>query len=249
MIGKNLIAGTPVDSTDGRFAVAGPLGLVDEASPEHIDAALEAADRAFHDYRKLASDLRADLLEQIAVEIESVGDDLVAVAHAETALPVAERLAGERARTTRQLRLFAALARDGSWVDARIDRANPDQRPPRPDIRRMLIPIGPVAVFSASNFPLAFSVAGTDTASALAAGCPVIVKAHPAHPATSELTARAVIRAVETARDADRRLFSAAEHAQRDRRGAGPASADQSGSVHRQPVGWPGAVRRRDQPS
>ena len=131
------------------------------------------------------------------MEIESVGDDLVAVAHAETALPVAERLAGERARTTRQLRLFAALARDGSWVDARIDRANPDQRPPRPDIRRMLIPIGPVAVFSASNFPLAFSVAGTDTASALAAGCPVIVKAHPAHPATSELTARAVIRAVE----------------------------------------------------
>ena len=197
LTGKNLTAGTPVDSTDGRFDVAGPLGLGDEASPEHIDAALEAADRAFHDYRKLPSDLRADLLEQIAVEIESVGDDLLAVAHAETALPVAERLAGERARTTRQLRLFAALARDGSWVDARIDRANPDQRPPRPDIRRMLIPIGPVAVFSASNFPLAFSVAGTDTASALAAGCPVIVKAHPAHPATSELTARAVIRAVE----------------------------------------------------
>jgi NADP-dependent aldehyde dehydrogenase len=171
--------------------------MSDEASAEHIDGALEAADRAFLEYRKTPADQRAALLEQIAAEIEALGDELLAVAHAETALPVAERLTGERARTVRQLRLFADLARDGSWVDARIDRANPDQRPPRPDIRRMLIPIGPVAVFSASNFPLAFSVAGTDTASALAAGCPVIVKAHPAHPATSELTARAVIRAVE----------------------------------------------------
>lgn len=195
--GKNLIAGTPMDSPAGQVPATGALGLVDEASAEHIDAALEAADRAFLEYRTVPADQRAAFLEQIAAEIEALGDELLAVAHAETALPVAERLTGERARTMRQLRLFADLARDGSWVDARIDRANPDQRPPRPDIRRMLIPIGPVAVFSASNFPLAFSVAGTDTASALAAGCPVIVKAHPAHPATSELTARAVIRAVE----------------------------------------------------
>jgi alpha-ketoglutaric semialdehyde dehydrogenase len=168
-----------------------------EASIADIDAALVAADRAFDVYRALPAERRADLLERIAVEIEALGDELLAVAHAETALPVAERLAGERARTIKQLRLFAAMARDGSWVDARIDRANPDLKPPRPDIRRMLVPIGPVAVFSASNFPLAFSVAGTDTASALAAGCPVVVKAHPAHPATSELTARAVRRAVE----------------------------------------------------
>ncbi len=168
-----------------------------EASTADIDAALVAADRAFEVYRALPAERRAALLEQIAVELEALGDELLAVAHAETALPVAERLAGERARTVKQLRLFASMARDGSWVDARIDRANPDLKPPRPDIRRMLIPIGPVAVFSASNFPLAFSVAGTDTASALAAGCPVVVKAHPAHPATSELTARAVRLAIE----------------------------------------------------
>jgi 2,5-dioxopentanoate dehydrogenase len=112
-------------------------------------------------------------------------------------LPVAERLAGERVRTVNQLRLFATLIRDGSWVDARIDRAIPERKPPKPDLRRMLIPLGPVAVFAASNFPLAFSVAGGDTASAFAAGCPVIVKAHPAHAATSELTARAIVKAAQ----------------------------------------------------
>ena len=110
--------------------------------------------------------------------------------------------------------MFANLVREGSWVDARIDRALPDRKPlPKPDIRRMLIPIGPVAVFGASNFPLAFSVAGGDTASALAAGCPVVVKAHPAHPATSELAARAIVAAVNAARHAGRRLFAAPEHA------------------------------------
>jgi 2,5-dioxopentanoate dehydrogenase len=170
---------------------------LDEASHDDINAALDAAERAFQVYRTVPAEQRAALLDQIAVEIEALGDELLEVAHAETALPVAVRLTGERARTIKQLRLFADLVREGSWVDARIDRAIPDQRPPRPDIRRMLIPIGPVAVFSASNFPLAFSVAGTDTASALAAGCPVIVKAHPAHPATSALTAGAVLRAVE----------------------------------------------------
>ena len=198
LTGKNLIAGAALDLHAGTFAASGTSALVDEAAAGHIDAALEAADRAFDEYRTVPADQRAAFLEQIAVEIEALGDELLAVAHAETALPVTPRLTGERARTTKQLRLFADLAREGSWVDARIDRANPDLTPPRPDIRRMLVPIGPVAVFSASNFPFAFSVAGTDTASALAAGCPVVVKGHPAHPATSELTARAIIRAIET---------------------------------------------------
>jgi 2,5-dioxopentanoate dehydrogenase len=168
-----------------------------EAAAEDVDRAVTAADRAFHLYRSEPPERRAALLEQIAVEIEALGDDLLAVAHAETALPIAERLAGERTRTVRQLKLFAEVIREGSWIDARIDRADPGRQPPRPDIRRMLIPIGPVAVFAASNFPLAFSVAGTDTASALAAGCPVILKAHPAHPGTSTLTATAVVRAIE----------------------------------------------------
>ncbi|MGD9904179.1 MAG: aldehyde dehydrogenase (NADP(+)) [Vicinamibacterales bacterium] len=197
--GQQLIAGVPVEPSADRFTAHGAPGAVDEASAAHVDQALRAAEQAFDDYRHLAADRRAALLEGIAEEVEALGDDLLAAAHAETALPIAERLAGERARTLRQLRLFADLVRDGSWVDARIDRANPALRPPRPDIRRMLVPIGPVAVFTASNFPLAFSVAGTDTASALAAGCPVVVKGHPAHPATAELTARAVIRAVARA--------------------------------------------------
>ena len=126
-----------------------------------------------------------------------MGDKLVQRVTAETALPEG-RVQGERGRTTGQLRLFADVVREGSWVDARIDTALPDREPlPKPDVRRMLIPIGPVAVFGASNFPLAFSVAGGDTASALAAGCSVVVKAHPAHPGTSELVAEAISRAVE----------------------------------------------------
>ena len=132
----------------------------------------------------------------MAAEIEALGDALLARAQAETGLPL-PRLTGERARTCGQLRLFAAVVREGSWVDARIDPALPDRQPlPRPDLRRMLIALGPVAVFGASNFPLAFSVAGGDTASALAAGCPVVVKAHPAHPGTSELVAQAIARAL-----------------------------------------------------
>jgi len=169
-----------------------------EASLADVDRVLEAAEGASDEYRHVPTAQRAAFLDRIAEEIERVGN-LLDVAHAETALP-AERLAGERARTAGQLRLFANLVREGSWVDARIDRALPDRTPlPKPDIRRMLIPIGPVAVFGASNFPLAFSVAGGDTASALAAGCPVVVKGHPAHPATSELTARAVIEAATAA--------------------------------------------------
>ncbi|MCI0663514.1 MAG: aldehyde dehydrogenase (NADP(+)), partial [Acidobacteria bacterium] len=168
-----------------------------EATEEQIDQALAGAYDAFHDYRRRSAEDRAFFIERIAEEINSLGDELIERAHLETALPK-DRLTGERGRTVNQLRLFAELIREGSWVDARIDRAIPDRPPlPKPDIRRMLIPSGPVAVFGASNFPLAFSVAGGDTASALAAGCPVVIKAHPAHPGTSELTARAIVKAIE----------------------------------------------------
>ena len=197
LTGKNLIAGEPSDSADGRFtARGGSLAEFEEASAAHVDEALDAAGRASSEYRQFPAEARAAFLERIAEELERV-DGLIEAAQRETALPP-ERLTGERVRTASQLRMFANLVREGSWVDARIDRALPDRKPlPKPDIRRMLIPIGPVAVFGASNFPLAFSVAGGDTASALAAGCPVVVKAHPAHPATSELAAGAIIAAVK----------------------------------------------------
>jgi NADP-dependent aldehyde dehydrogenase len=192
--GKNLIAGEPADAAAGTFTARGALAQFEEASSAHVDRAVDAAVNAFDACRRLPADVRAAFLDRIAAEIE-VNDEIIEVAHVETALP-AQRLTGERARTANQLRMFAALVREGSWVDARIDLARPGRAPlPKPDIRRMLIPIGPVAVFGASNFPLAFSVAGGDTASALAAGCPVVVKGHPAHPATSEVAARAVIAA------------------------------------------------------
>jgi NADP-dependent aldehyde dehydrogenase len=195
LTGKNLIACAPADSADGQFTASGALAQFEETSAAHVGGALEMADGAFQDYRSLPADARAAFLERIADEIGGSGD-LIDAAHVETSLP-RERLVAERARTVGQLRLFASLVREGSWLDARIDRAIPDRQPlPKPDIRRMLIPIGPVAVFGASNFPLAFSVAGGDTASALAAGCPVVVKGHPAHPATSELAARAIVNAV-----------------------------------------------------
>jgi NADP-dependent aldehyde dehydrogenase len=197
--GKNLIAGEAVDSTEGRFTAAGAVASFEEASAAHVDRALNAAASAFETYRHLTAEARAAFLDRIASNIE-VSDELIELAHVETALPRA-RLAGERARTAGQLRMFSALVREGAWADARIDRALPHRTPlPKPDIRRMLVPIGPVAVFGASNFPLAFSVAGGDTASALAAGCPVVVKAHPAHPATSESAARAIMSAAEVSR-------------------------------------------------
>jgi alpha-ketoglutaric semialdehyde dehydrogenase len=139
---------------------------------------------------------KAALLRAIADNIMALGDDLIALTGKETGLPEA-RLVGERGRTVNQLRMFADLVEEGSWVDARIDLADPDREPlPKPDVRSMLRPIGPVAVFGASNFPLAFSAGGGDTASALAAGNPVVVKAHPAHPGTSALVAGAIERAV-----------------------------------------------------
>jgi NADP-dependent aldehyde dehydrogenase len=165
------------------------------ATPEEVDRAVRLADSAFGAYRALPRERRAAFLDAIADEITALGDELLEQAHVETALPL-PRLVGERARTTGQLKAFAELIREGSWVQARINVAMPDRKPlPRVDLRRMLIPLGPVGVFGASNFPFAFSVAGGDTSSALAAGCPVIVKAHPAHPAVSEMTACAVLRA------------------------------------------------------
>jgi NADP-dependent aldehyde dehydrogenase len=170
-----------------------------EATQIEINQAVELASLAFPIYRKLSAEKKAAFLDKIAEEILNLGDELIQRAMAETALPEA-RLQGERGRTIGQLKSFASLLREGSWVDARIDTAIPDRQPlPKPDIRQMLIPLGPVGVFGASNFPLAFSVAGGDTASALAAGCPVIVKAHPAHPGTSELVGRAIVLAAQSA--------------------------------------------------
>ncbi len=203
LYGKHLIAGwTNGENTEGFRAWnpvqgAGLDPVFCEASSADINAAAEAAEAAFDAYAATEPAHRADFLERIASEIEGLGDTLVERASQETGLP-GGRIRGERGRTVYQLRLFAALVREGSWVDARIDRAMPDRTPhPKPDLRRMYVPLGPVAIFGASNFPLAYSVAGGDTASALAAGCPVICKAHPAHPGTSELVAQAILRAAE----------------------------------------------------
>jgi NADP-dependent aldehyde dehydrogenase len=167
-----------------------------EATGAEIDRAVGLASEAFEDFRSRPPEQRARLLDAIATEIEKLGDALVERANAETALGV-PRLTGERARTANQLRMFARMVEEGSWVQARIDHALPDRKPlPRPDLRRMLIPIGPIVSFAASNFPLAISVAGNDTASGLAAGCPIVIKAHPAHPGTTELVASAVVKAV-----------------------------------------------------
>ncbi len=166
------------------------------ASAAEVDAAVRAADEAFQRYQNVSGAERAAFLEKIADEIMALGDVLLQRAADETGLPL-DRLTGERARTCGQLKLYGATAKEGTWMDARIDHALPDRQPlPRPDLRRMLVPIGPVAVFGSSNFPFAYSVAGGDTASALAAGCPVVVKAHEAHPGTSELVAHAINRAV-----------------------------------------------------
>ena len=200
--GKNIIAGELKDGgTEG--ARAENPATREQLEPKFIHAtesevqqAAEQAKEAQQELLGLGPAHRAGLLRRMAEEILALGDPLIERCHLETALPEG-RLVSERSRTANQLRLFADLLEEGSWVDARIDTAIPDRTPtPRPDLRRMLIPLGPVAVFCASNFPLAFSVAGGDTASALAAGCPVIVKAHGSHPGTAELVAAAVNRAM-----------------------------------------------------
>lgn len=169
------------------------------ATPDALNLACQLASQAFDIFRETSGEERARLLKDIALRLEAVGPSLVERAMAESGLP-RPRLEGELARTTGQLRMFARVVRDGGYLGLRIDPARPDRKPlPRADLRLRKIALGPVAVFGASNFPLAFSVAGGDTASALAAGCPVVVKAHNAHPGTSEIVGRAIQAAVQAA--------------------------------------------------
>ena len=168
-----------------------------EATSEEVDQAVKAAEIAFETFRNTSGKKKAELLNAIADQIMNLGDELIETYMAETGLP-SGRAQGERGRTVFQLRSFADLVAEGSWVEASIDTGDPDRSPvPKPDLRKMNIPLGPVAVFGASNFPLAYSTAGGDTAAALAAGCPVIVKSHPMHAGTGELVASAISTAVK----------------------------------------------------
>ncbi|MEI5686453.1 aldehyde dehydrogenase (NADP(+)) [Sphingomonas kyungheensis] len=202
--GALLIGGESRQASD-RFTAVNPASgetLTPDFSSARADAVAEAcalAEAAFPAFAATDLEARAAFLEGIAQNILDIGDALIERAMAESGLPRA-RLEGERGRTVGQLRLFAGVVRQGDFLDATIDPAQPERAPlPRPDLRRINLAIGPVAVFGASNFPLAFSVAGGDTASALAAGCPVVVKGHPAHPGTGELVARAIQQAVKAA--------------------------------------------------
>jgi NADP-dependent aldehyde dehydrogenase len=201
--GHNYIGYTPVASGNKKIRVFSTTlrdYLPEEftvATEAEIEQATSKARAAFEIYRKTTAEARASFLELIGEEIMNIGDDLIRRAMQETGLPEA-RLTGERARTIGQLKMFAAILREGSWVEAVIDPPQPERKPlPRADLRKMLVPLGPVVVFGASNFPFAFSTAGGDTASALAAGCPVIVKAHSSHLGTNELVAKAILTAAE----------------------------------------------------
>lgn len=198
--GKHLIAGEWVaaDQTFMSEPVTGEPDAISIGLPAHIDAAVEAAEEAFWSYGYSTREERAKFLNAIADEIEARGEQITEIGMKETGLPQA-RLQGERGRTTGQLRLFASHILDGGYLDQRHDEALPDRQPlPRPDLKLIQRPIGPVAVFGASNFPLAFSTAGGDTAAALAAGCPVVVKGHSAHPGTGEIVAEAIFAAVKS---------------------------------------------------
>ncbi|MAQ35966.1 MAG: aldehyde dehydrogenase (NADP(+)) [Thioclava sp.] len=197
--GQHLIAGEWIgtDKTFSSDPAHGPSHEFCVGTVEMVNAACEAAEEAFWDYGYSSRETRAKFLETIADEIDARGEAITEIGTQETGLPEA-RLNGERGRTVGQLRLFASHIRNGDYLDRRHDEALPDRQPlPRPDLRMMQRPIGPVAVFGASNFPLAFSTAGGDTAAALAAGCPVVVKGHSAHPGTGEIVAEAIKAAVE----------------------------------------------------
>ncbi len=197
--GKHLIAGTWVSgtSTFQSQPAHGPVRDFSVGTEQHVEQAVEAAEQAFWSYGYSSREERAALLNAIADEIELRGEQITEIGTQETGLPEA-RLNGERGRTTGQLRLFASHILEGEYLDRRYDAALPERQPlPRPDLKMVQRPIGPVAVFGASNFPLAFSTAGGDTASALAAGCPVVVKGHPAHPGTSEVVAEAIHAAIQ----------------------------------------------------
>lgn len=201
--GQNLIAGQwsargreTFCSVNPRTKTQGDIRFFN-ATRQEVERAVTAAAVAFKASRRYSAAILADFLDAVAEEIEKLGAVMIDTADAETGLGRA-RLENERGRTTGQVRLFGELLREGSYVQAIIDTALPDRKPsPRPDLRRMLVPLGPVAVFGASNFPLAFGTAGGDAVSAFAAGCPVIVKAHPGYPGTSELAARAIRAAIE----------------------------------------------------
>ncbi|MFF6828655.1 aldehyde dehydrogenase (NADP(+)) [Streptomyces longwoodensis] len=204
LTGSSIVAGRDLQGEGPAWrAVAAetgePLGpQMHDASPEQVAQATRLSASVAREYRAIPPHRRAAFLDACAKEIEALGGDLINRAALESGLPP-ERLIGERGRTCGQLRMFADLIRSGDALGVRIDPPLPDRLPlPRADLRLRKVPVGPVAVFGASNFPLAFSVAGGDTASALAAGCPVVVKAHPAHPGTSELVARAITRAAES---------------------------------------------------
>jgi len=202
--GRSLIGFREGSTARGSFRAHNPVtgeALEPEfysATAEEVDEAAKLAHEAFESYSRLPGQEKGKFLRTIAANLDSIADELIERCALETALPKA-RLQGEAARTSNQLRLFAQLVEEGSWLMARIDRGDSDRKPlPKPDIRSLLRPLGPVVVFGASNFPLAFSVAGGDTASALAAGNPVIVKGHSAHPGTGEMVGRAVEEAVRS---------------------------------------------------
>jgi alpha-ketoglutaric semialdehyde dehydrogenase len=176
------------------FTVQKLASMFTDATENEIDLVMQKAWTAFNQYKKMSLRQRASFMKAIAMELEQCGDALIQTAMQETNLPEA-RLRSERARTIFQLNSYAEACERGDWLEARIDTAVPDKNPPKPDIRKMLVPLGPVVVFGSSNFPFAYSTAGGDTACAFAAGCPVIVKAHPAHAQTSELVAAAIFKA------------------------------------------------------
>ena len=167
-------------------------------SEVNVDEVMQNAFAAFNQYKKISSAKRASFLETIADEIEREREALVKAAHEESHLPLA-RLNGELTRTTSQLKMFATLITEGSWVEASIDTTDANLTPAKPDIRKMLVPVGPVIVFGASNFPFAFSTAGGDTASVLASGSSVVIKGHPAHSNTSQLMFSAIQKAIDIA--------------------------------------------------
>ena len=204
LIGKSFIGSERSGDGNVRYYGVNPAAKEQletayiQSTEEEISVATAKAVLAYEVYRYISGQKKADFLDVIADEILALGDALLERSSLESGLPLG-RVTSERGRTIGQMRLFAQLLRTGEWVGARIDPAIPDRTPmPRVDLRSMERPVGPVGVFGASNFPLAFSVAGGDTASALAAGCPVIVKAHPAHPGTCELIASAIIKAAAT---------------------------------------------------
>src|SRR6185295_1632722 len=209
ILGRSLIAGAPggpqkaSEAADPSFRAVAPTTGQELAPPMYaattaeVTAACSAAWEAFYSLAERPARERASLLDTAAANISALGDSLIDLASEETGL-TPPRLVSERDRTVNTLRMFAETIREGSWVRASIDSPDATRRPlAKPDLRRMLLPVGPVAVFGASNFPLAYSAAGTDTSSALAAGCPVVVKGHPSHPGTGELVAHAINKAIK----------------------------------------------------